>query len=235
MNFTYAIIEKAMHTPVSQSLSHYLGSLIHPLSHFDVRSHFSSSWKWWLVFHINVWSIGYSLQHQKMLTDNSLLSVAECLAPCCSHNFWNIPICYFYFFFLFWRLTLLKMEIESMPHPCYLSKVPMSQWSFCYFIPWWVNVSLTTHYRKNTLFYSLSGNKGLCGVPSLPQCSLFWDNGRLSTGGKIAIGLSCLGFVCLLVLGYLICIRRRRHDYEFAPPHDLMCKYFSRMFKFFIF
>ncbi|KAJ6899366.1 receptor-like protein 4 [Populus alba x Populus x berolinensis] len=68
----------------------------------------------------------------------------------------------------------------------------------------------------------LSGNKGLCGVPSLPQCSLFWDNGRLSTGGKIAIGLSCLVFVCLLVLGYLICIRRRRHDYEFAPTHDLM-------------
>ncbi|KAG5236961.1 receptor protein [Salix suchowensis] len=68
----------------------------------------------------------------------------------------------------------------------------------------------------------LSGNKGLCGVPSLPQCSLIWDNGRLSTGGKIAIGFSCLVFVCLLVVGYLICIRRRRHDYEFAPPHDLM-------------
>uniref|UniRef100_A0A6N2N0V9 Leucine-rich repeat-containing N-terminal plant-type domain-containing protein n=1 Tax=Salix viminalis TaxID=40686 RepID=A0A6N2N0V9_SALVM len=67
----------------------------------------------------------------------------------------------------------------------------------------------------------LSGNKGLCGVPSLPQCSLFWDNGRLSTGGKIAIGFSCLVFVCLLVVGYLICIRRRRHDYEFAPSHDL--------------
>ena len=86
-----------------------------------------------------------------------------------------------------------------------------------------------------TSFYSLSGNKGLCGVPSLPQCSLFWENGRLSTGGKIAIGLSCLVFVSLLVLGYIICIRRRRNDYDFAPPHDLMCKYFSRIFKLVIF
>ncbi|KAG6764161.1 hypothetical protein POTOM_031620 [Populus tomentosa] len=68
----------------------------------------------------------------------------------------------------------------------------------------------------------LSGNKGLCGVPSLPQCSLFWENGRLSTGGKIGIGLSCLVIVSVLVLGYIICIRRRRNDYDFAPPHDLM-------------
>ncbi|KAJ6910567.1 hypothetical protein NC652_021281 [Populus alba x Populus x berolinensis] len=42
------------------------------------------------------------------------------------------------------------------------------------------------------------GNKGLCGVPSLPQCSLFWENGRLSTGGKIGIGLSCLHNLKLL-------------------------------------
>ncbi|PNT24109.1 hypothetical protein POPTR_008G117000v4 [Populus trichocarpa] len=68
----------------------------------------------------------------------------------------------------------------------------------------------------------LSGNKGLCGVPSLPQCSLLWENGRLSTGGKIGIGLSCLVIVSVLVLGYIICIRRRRNDYDFAPPHDLM-------------
>jgi hypothetical protein len=85
---------------------------------------------------------------------------------------------------------------------------------------------------KKTFSYSLSGNKGLCGVPSLPQCSLLWENGRLSTGGKIGIGLSCLVIVSVLVLGYIICIRRRRNDYDFAPPHDLMCKYFSRMFNF---
>ncbi|XP_054809656.1 receptor-like protein 4 isoform X2 [Prosopis cineraria] len=30
----------------------------------------------------------------------------------------------------------------------------------------------------------LSGNKGLCGVPSLPACPIFWENGRLSSRGR---------------------------------------------------
>ncbi|OAY31265.1 receptor-like protein 4 isoform X2 [Manihot esculenta] len=68
----------------------------------------------------------------------------------------------------------------------------------------------------------LSGNKALCGGPSLPQCSLFWENGHLSTGGKVGIALSCLVVVSLLLLVVYIYIKRSRNDYDFAPPHDLM-------------
>jgi len=76
------------------------------------------------------------------------------------------------------------------------------------------------------LFYlSLSGNKGLCGVPSLPACPIFWENGKLSTHGKIAIGLSCSFVFCAILLLVYIFIRRRRNDYDFALPHELTCKY----------
>ncbi|GMH26214.1 hypothetical protein Nepgr_028057 [Nepenthes gracilis] len=68
----------------------------------------------------------------------------------------------------------------------------------------------------------LSGNKGLCGVPSLPECPLFWHNGRLSHRGKIAVGLSCIVVFSMLLLMIYICIRRRRNDYDFGLPHDLM-------------
>lgn len=68
----------------------------------------------------------------------------------------------------------------------------------------------------------------MCGGPSLPQCSLFWENGHLSTGGKVGIALSCLVVVSLLLLVVYIYIKRSRNDYDFAPPHDLMCKYDSR-------
>lgn len=67
----------------------------------------------------------------------------------------------------------------------------------------------------------LSGNKGLCGVPSLPACPMFWKNGKLSTEGKIAIGVSSLFVFCLIVLLVYIYIRRRRNDYDFALPHEL--------------
>ncbi|KAL1198421.1 Receptor-like protein 4 [Cardamine amara subsp. amara] len=68
----------------------------------------------------------------------------------------------------------------------------------------------------------LSGNKGLCGVPSLPSCPLLWENGHLSKGGKLAIAVSCVVvFVLVLLAIYLCCIWRGRHDYDFAPPHDL--------------
>lgn len=73
---------------------------------------------------------------------------------------------------------------------------------------------------------SLYGNKGLCGVPSLPDCPLFWENGGLSKKGKIAIAVSCVfGFCLLLLVLYIICIRRRRNDYDFGLPQDLMCEY----------
>lgn len=73
--------------------------------------------------------------------------------------------------------------------------------------------------------FSLSGNKGLCGVPSLPDCPLFWGSNGLSTGGKIAIGISSLILFCMLSLAvYVCCIRRRRYDYDFSLPQELMGK-----------
>lgn len=75
---------------------------------------------------------------------------------------------------------------------------------------------------------SLSTNKGLCGVPSLPNCSLLWGKHGLSTGAKVAIGLSCLVIFSALLFGIYYCvIRRRRNDYDFGLPHELMCKFIS--------
>ncbi|KAF6137238.1 hypothetical protein GIB67_036275 [Kingdonia uniflora] len=69
----------------------------------------------------------------------------------------------------------------------------------------------------------LSRNKGLCGVPSLPPCPLFWGKGSMSTGVKIAIGLSCMAILCiLLVVIYVFCIRRGRNEYDFGLPQDLI-------------
>ena len=73
---------------------------------------------------------------------------------------------------------------------------------------------------------SLSGNKGLCGVPTLPACALFWEKGGLNKTGKIALGAS-FGFVLLVILivVYILCIRRGPYDYDFEFPQDLTCKY----------
>ncbi|XP_061349731.1 receptor-like protein 4 [Gastrolobium bilobum] len=68
----------------------------------------------------------------------------------------------------------------------------------------------------------LSSNKGLCGVPSLPSCPMFWERGRLSSRGKIAIALSFLFVSCVVLLLVYICIRRKRNDYDFGLPHELM-------------
>ncbi|KAK4779735.1 hypothetical protein SAY87_015841 [Trapa incisa] len=69
----------------------------------------------------------------------------------------------------------------------------------------------------------LSGNKGLCGGPSLSGCSI---DGGLSSGGKVGIGLSSvIAFVLLLVFLYAWYIRRKRNNYEFGFPQDLMGKF----------
>ncbi|KAK7268375.1 hypothetical protein RIF29_21073 [Crotalaria pallida] len=68
----------------------------------------------------------------------------------------------------------------------------------------------------------LSGNKGLCGVPSLPSCPMFWEHGGLSTGGKIAISFSCIFVLCVVLLVVYIYTRRKRNDYNFGLPHELM-------------
>ncbi|XP_015076584.1 receptor-like protein 4 [Solanum pennellii] len=68
----------------------------------------------------------------------------------------------------------------------------------------------------------LSGNKGLCGGPTLPDCPLFWSKNGLSTAGKVAIGISCLVFICVVLLVAYICYKRRQNDYDFGLPHEMM-------------
>lgn len=82
------------------------------------------------------------------------------------------------------------------------------------------------NFKYDVSFCSLSGNKGLCGLPSLPKCPLLWGKNGLSNAGKVGIGLSCLVIVSSIVLGvYYFCIRRRNNHYDFALPHELACKY----------
>ncbi|XP_078446143.1 di-glucose binding protein with Leucine-rich repeat domain-containing protein [Wolffia australiana] len=69
----------------------------------------------------------------------------------------------------------------------------------------------------------LVGNKGLCGVPSLPACPLFWSRGGLSESGKIAVGVvGGVVFLGLLLAIYCLCAKKKGHDYGFAPSQDLM-------------
>ncbi|KAK1298808.1 putative LRR receptor-like serine/threonine-protein kinase [Acorus calamus] len=75
---------------------------------------------------------------------------------------------------------------------------------------------------SSSLQLALSSNRGLCGVPTMPACPFFWENKSISTGGKVAIGLSCVVVLILVVLMvYICCIRRGRNDYDFALPQDL--------------
>ncbi|CAH9082061.1 unnamed protein product [Cuscuta epithymum] len=68
----------------------------------------------------------------------------------------------------------------------------------------------------------LSDNKGLCGVPSLPDCSIFWDKHGLSAAGIIGISIASLVvFLLLLCLAYW-CYKRRQNDYDFGLPHELL-------------
>lgn len=76
--------------------------------------------------------------------------------------------------------------------------------------------------------FSLSGNKALCGLHPLPSCSMLWDDGGISSGGRVAIVLSSVvGFTMLLLLMYVCYIRRRRNDYGFGFPQDLMGQSFT--------
>ncbi|KAL3654374.1 hypothetical protein CASFOL_004055 [Castilleja foliolosa] len=69
----------------------------------------------------------------------------------------------------------------------------------------------------------LAGNKGLCGVPSLPDCPMFWGKHGLSTGGKVGIALSCLFITVAVLLGlYYFFVWRRRNDYDFGFPHEML-------------
>eukprot|EP00249_Psilotum_nudum_P012856 c24008_g1_i1 orf=962-2881(-) len=71
-------------------------------------------------------------------------------------------------------------------------------------------------------YVNLSDNNGLCGVPSLPDCSMFWDQGHLSKGARVGIGFGAsFGVVLLLSAVYFIKKWRERDDYNFGLPHEL--------------
>ncbi|WVZ72174.1 hypothetical protein U9M48_020676 [Paspalum notatum var. saurae] len=93
--------------------------------------------------------------------------------------------------------------------------------ALCCFI---LNVPNYGVYKCRALYSSdsLSGNKGLCGVPTLPACALFWEKGGLNKTGKIALGAS-FGFLLLIIfiVVYILCIRRGPYDYDFEFPQDL--------------
>ncbi|KAL3644639.1 hypothetical protein CASFOL_009819 [Castilleja foliolosa] len=74
----------------------------------------------------------------------------------------------------------------------------------------------------------LSGNKRLCGVPSLPNCPLLWGKNGLSTGAKIGIGVSCLVIFSSILLGVCyFCIKKRHNEYDFGLPHEIICTLFK--------
>lgn len=124
---------------------------------------------------------------------------------------------------------LESLNREALPaFTIKMCKILSARWGrFClpveiglFFNVWWF------------LFCSLSGNKGLCGVPTLPACPFFWDRG-LSTGGKIAIGLACAVVVSLIFLVIYILCKRGRNDYDFGLPQDLICEWLLLYFYFF--
>lgn len=54
---------------------------------------------------------------------------------------------------------------------------------------------------------------------------MFWEHGGLSTRGKIAIVFSCLFVFCVVLLLVYIYIRKKRNDYDFGLPHEIMGEY----------
>ncbi|KAH7427350.1 hypothetical protein KP509_10G040400 [Ceratopteris richardii] len=71
-------------------------------------------------------------------------------------------------------------------------------------------------------YVNLSDNDALCGVPSLPACSLLWEGSHMSIGSKVAIAFGVIAGVALtLVAAYIIIKRKNSEDYKFGLPHKL--------------
>ncbi|KAI5060277.1 hypothetical protein GOP47_0024697 [Adiantum capillus-veneris] len=71
-------------------------------------------------------------------------------------------------------------------------------------------------------YVNLSDNAALCGVPSLPTCSLLWESRQLSAGAKVGIAFGVIGGVLLLaVAAYFIIQKKNSEDYNFGLPHQL--------------
>lgn len=74
-------------------------------------------------------------------------------------------------------------------------------------------------------YVNLSDNQALCGVPSLPACSLLWKSNHLSTGAKIGIAFAVPAAVFIIVaIVYVVLQRRNMDDYNFGLPHQLASK-----------
>lgn len=74
-------------------------------------------------------------------------------------------------------------------------------------------------------YVNLSDNAALCGVPSLPHCSMLWESSHLSTGAKVGITFAVAAAVLILCsVVYLIIQRKNKEDYNFGLPHQLASK-----------
>ena len=73
---------------------------------------------------------------------------------------------------------------------------------------------------------SLSDNAALCGVPSLPPCSVLWGTHKLSSGAKVGIAFAVVAIIVIVgSAAYLIIQRKNREDYKFGLPHQLASKW----------
>lgn len=71
-------------------------------------------------------------------------------------------------------------------------------------------------------YVNLSDNAALCGVPSLPPCSILWESRQLSTQTKVGIAFGVAAGVLLILLAvYLLIQKKNREDYNFGLPHQL--------------
>ena len=91
-------------------------------------------------------------------------------------------------------------------------------------------VSFFSHLHSMVLYMeffpcSLSDNAALCGVPSLPPCSVLWGTHQLSSGAKVGIAFAVVAIIVIAgSVAYLIIQRKNREDYKFGLPHQLASK-----------